>query len=224
MLKGVIRTILLAIPILCASSLAFADPAQPQPKTDPLWTKWHATYAADAQTRGGDVVFLGDSITQLWPQNGPQSWADLASSFRAINLGISGDQVQNILWRIRNGELPAAEVKPQPRVFVLLAGTNNITDVSQPVEAIFQGYSAIVGMLRARYPDAAILTLALLPRRDGWRPGIGTRLVPLNAKIESLADGQHIQYLDLRHLFVESGRFRQDRMRDGLRVTAATSD
>jgi lysophospholipase L1-like esterase len=219
--KGVIRTILLALLVVCAPALAWADPTQAEAKTDPVWTKWHAIYVANAQTKGGDVIFLGDSITQFWPHNGTQSWAELSSAFRAVNLGMSGDQVQNILWRIRNGELPAATVTPQPRAIVLLAGTNNVTDVSQPMEAIFEGYSAIVGALRARFPDAAVLTLALLPRRDGWRPGIGTRLVALNAKIETLADGQHVRYVDLRHLFVESGRFRQERMRDGLHPNEA---
>ena len=57
MFKGVIRTILLLMPILCASPPAAADPAQPAPKTDPFWAKLHDGYVDAARTRGGDVVF-----------------------------------------------------------------------------------------------------------------------------------------------------------------------
>src|SRR5580704_11960251 len=90
--RGVIRTILLALLVVCAPALAWADPTQPEAKTDPVWTKRHAIYVANAQTKGVDVVFLGDSITQFWQHNGTRSWADLSSAFRAVNLGMSGDQ------------------------------------------------------------------------------------------------------------------------------------
>ena len=54
------------------------------------------------QSQGaGDVIFLGDSITQAW--EGQKAWQEYFGSFNPVNLGISGDQTGHVLWRITEG-------------------------------------------------------------------------------------------------------------------------
>ena len=79
-----------------------------------------------------DVYFLGDSITRRWGATDPQ-YQDLLANWRANftgwnagNFGWGGDKTQNMLWRLKNGELDGVH----PKVVVLMAGTNNVGRVS----------------------------------------------------------------------------------------------
>src|SRR3954452_18531885 len=73
------------------------------------------------QTNGaGDVIFLGDSITQGW--EGQKAWLEYFGPFKPVNLGIGGDQTGHVLWRITDGhELDHLN----PKAAVLMIGTNN---------------------------------------------------------------------------------------------------
>ena len=75
---------------------------------------------------GIDVYFVGDSITRRW---GATDYPDLLANWKAellrlerggLRLGRRPDE--NILWRLENGELDGVN----PKVIVLLAGTNNV--------------------------------------------------------------------------------------------------
>ena len=72
------------------------------------------------------LALLGDSITRRWgatdyPQFIPH-WYATFRGWNAANFGWGGDKVENILWRIENGEMDGAK----PRVIVLMAGTNDV--------------------------------------------------------------------------------------------------
>lgn len=62
------------------------------------------------------MVLLGDSITQGWGGgwNGPDFnaiWKQFFSKYKTLNLGISGDKVENILWRLDHGAMDGLHVK-----------------------------------------------------------------------------------------------------------------
>ena len=67
-----------------------------------------------------------DSITRRWGATDyPELLANWKQNFlgwNAADFGWGADRTQNILWRIENGELDNVN----PKVVVLLAGTNNI--------------------------------------------------------------------------------------------------
>ena len=65
-------------------------------------------------------MFIGDSLIQQM-QNAPV-WKELFEPLHCLNFGIGGDQTQNLLWRIENGEL---DFEIEPKIVVLLIGTNN---------------------------------------------------------------------------------------------------
>ena len=70
-----------------------------------------------------DILFLGDSITDgwHWDTGGKNLWAKHFAPRHAANFGIGYDRIQNVLWRIENGELDGIS----PEIVILLIGTNN---------------------------------------------------------------------------------------------------
>ena len=75
----------------------------------------------------------------------------------------SPDEVdsENILWRLENGELDGVN----PKVIVILAGTNNLPGLSATPEnaaGIERGIRAIVRVCREKAPTATIILTAIL--------------------------------------------------------------
>ena len=127
-----------------------------------------------------DVVFLGDSIIEEWNgrwlgREGPEwkeihgVWNELfdpsvtsgGAAMKALALGIAGDHIANLLWRIQNGELERADSK----VFWLLIGTNDLT-ASCSEEVILLGIIHIVEEIKKQKPDSIIVLNGILPRTD----------------------------------------------------------
>ena len=51
------------------------------------------------------VVFLGDSITHGWEGEGREVWQRRFLGYRVLDIGFSGDRVQNQLWNAAYGGL-----------------------------------------------------------------------------------------------------------------------
>ena len=83
----------------------------------------------------------------------PESSA-LYGTWNAGNFGWGGDRVENILWRIENGELDGVN----PRVIVLMAGTNDVgsqmpaTGADAAVARISDDIRVLLAAVRARAP------------------------------------------------------------------------
>lgn len=116
--------------------------------TDALkrWHALHELHVGQARARGSDLVFLGDSITEGWLRTGfsslreslPQPeceavWQRAFKQWQPLNFGIGGDRAQDLGWRIQHGLLPASL---DPRVIVLLIGTNDIGKGEDPQVAL----------------------------------------------------------------------------------------
>src|SRR5690606_30792350 len=102
----------------------------------------HNSLLRDRYQLGIDTkaLFLGDSITKRWYQPAFQcAFGDL----NGLHLGISGDRIQNLLWRVENYWWQYC----QPKCVVLLIGTNNLAE-NTPAE-IKAGINAIIGKLKA---------------------------------------------------------------------------
>jgi beta-glucosidase len=169
-----------------------ANPATtPQPRTDAWWTERHELLCQRAR-EGGEIIFIGDSITQGWESAGKGVWEQFYAPRRAVNLGISGDQTQHVLWRLQNGNLE----RIRPRVAVIMIGTNNAPHAEQSAGQIAEGVKAIVNLLREKLPDTRILLLAIFPRGEKPNPQ-RDKLAEINQHLVKLADGQAIHYLDI---------------------------
>jgi lysophospholipase L1-like esterase len=192
---------------------------QPVFRTDANSLVAHSQLLAKAKQGRIDVYFEGDSITRRW---GAIDYPDLLANWKqnffgwnAADFGWGADKTQNILWRLDNGELNGVN----PKVVVLLAGTNNISDRSTPVDAqaraadITRGIEAIVHVIRLKAPAATVLLMGIFPRNDD------TRVVPLidtiNGNLSKFADGQKIRYLNINDKLADGHGKLLDAMMNG---------
>lgn len=190
--------------LLLAAAPVFANTAViPAPK-DARWMQRHEAFVARAQQGGINVLFLGDSITDFWRTRGKAVWDREFVPLGAANFGISGDRTQNVLWRLEHGEADGY----QPKVVVLLIGTNNTgreRDSDRPrntTAEVVEGVAAVVHELRARFPEAKILLLALFPR--GTRGSAQrAQVAEVNRSLARLNDGRHVCFLDIGKRFLD---------------------
>lgn len=155
----------------------------------------HQRFVAQARELEPDVVFVGDSLlanlqaTELW-----ESWF---APLHSMNLGIGGDQTQNVLWRLRNGELECIK----PKVVVILVGTNNHGNTADEVA---EGILEICKTVRDKQPSADIVLLSLLPRGEKPNP-IREKIKKINELItEGAKSIDRIQVMSLEKDLVGS--------------------
>jgi len=196
---------------------------RPTPRTDQNSLVAHAELVEKAKSGRIDVYFVGDSITRRWGAlDYPELLANWTSNFfgwNAANFGWGGDRVQNILWRLQHGELDGV----QPKVFVVLAGTNNIgarRGDDKEAADIARGVRAILDVCRRKAPKATIVLMAVFPRNDNmaYEPEVEA----VNALLARLADGRRIRFVDINDKLADGdGRLFDGMMADGLHPTAA---
>jgi lysophospholipase L1-like esterase len=178
----------------------------PVPRTDHNSQLAHEQLLAKARQGGIDLYFLGDSITRRWGCTDPQyadflaNWKKNFFGYNAANFGWGGDQVQNILWRIDNGELDNVN----PKVIVLLAGTNNLGGEmnNAKIADISDGIENLIHVCRQKAPSAAIILTAIFPRNDhmDYLPAINQ----INANLSAFAKSQGIYFIDINNKLADA--------------------
>jgi lysophospholipase L1-like esterase len=155
------------------------------------------------QTGGaGDVVFLGDSITQGW--EGQKAWQDHFGPFKPVNLGIGGDQTGHVLWRITDGqELD----RLNPRAAVIMIGTNNTG--SHSAQQIAGAIKDIVGELKRQKPHVKVLVLGVFPR--GRAADAERSVEQIAAGVTSITEELKKEAPDVKHLNALVRTFEQQR-------------
>ena len=134
------------------------------------------------------VVFLGDSITEFWP---------LADSFPSkpyMNRGISGQTTPQILLRFRQDVIAL-----QPKVVVILAGTNDIAENTGPITlaAIEDNLVSMVDL--AKRNGIRVVLSALVPAlKYPWRPDLAPveKIRSLNDWMKDYAAKEGLVFLD----------------------------
>ena len=134
-----------------------------------------------------------------------ENWKTNFFGWNAANFGWGADRVENILWRLQNGELDGIK----PRAVVLMIGTNNtglecdqLTPCNTPDEVV-AGVTAIVQGLRTQLPQAKILLLAIFPRGASRNDPQRVQINGINAALARLADGKCIHFFDIGPKFLE---------------------
>jgi beta-glucosidase len=163
-----------------------------------------------------ELLFVGDSITQGWENEGKAAWARHFAKHHAVALGFGGDRTENLLWRLQNGQLEGVD----PKLVVMMIGTNNTGERLEAPAFTVAGIAANLAEIRRRLPQAQILLLAIFPR--GETPADLTRRhnARINALLPALADGRHIHHLDIGAAFLDQdGRLSREVMPDLLHLS-----
>jgi len=170
------------------------------------------------QAKDCQLVFIGDSITQAWEDEGKALWQQHFAAYQPLNLGFSGDRTEHVLWRLKNGR-----VNPlKPKVAVLLIGTNNTGHAMRPAEETAGGIQAVLADLRSRWPDTKVVMLSILPRGADANNPMRMLNADINRRIAGFADGKDVHLLDLTDAFLnDDGTLPKELMPDLLHLSPA---
>ncbi len=173
----------------------------PVPRTDVNSLIAHSQLLDKAKKGRIDIYFEGDSITRRWGATDyPQllaNWKRNFSGWNAANFGWGADRIQNILWRLNNGELDNVN----PKIVVLLAGTNNIGGGVRPgtedttAADIVNGIRALVFVIQSKAPEATVIVTGIFPRNDNR--AVMPVIDRINRKLAGLADGRKVRFLNV---------------------------
>lgn len=191
--------------------------AIPAPQRDSWWMERHDRTVSRIRQGPVDLLFIGDSITQGWEEDGRPVWDQYYAGRRAMNLGYNSDQTDNVLWRLQHGELDGIT----PKLAVVMIGTNNSAMREDPPENTTAGIRAILTTLRTRLPGTRILLLAIFPR--GLTNDDPLRRVneAVNARLPSLAVQRQVFFLNINRRFLDAdGRLSAEIMPDALHPSA----
>ena len=175
------------------------------PRTDQNSKIAHAQLLEKAKQGRIDVYFEGDSIVRRWGAlDYPELLANWKANFfgwNAANFGWGADRTEHILWRLENGELDGVN----PKVIVLLAGTNNVGHEprdDQSAAEIARGIKAIIDICRVKAPNATIVVTAIFPRNDNM--AVMPTIKRINETLARFADGARVRFLDIGDRLADS--------------------
>ena len=142
----------------------------------------------------GQIVFIGDSITDLYVLD--DYYADI--SLAVYNRGIGGDTTEGVLNRL---DVSLIDLKPSK--VVLMIGTNDV-NAKRENEDILYTYRQIVNKIRIELPDTELYCMSIIPQGKGLEDyttvdvDLSTeKILALNDEIEKIAEEQDAVYIDL---------------------------
>ena len=166
--------------------------------------KRHAEKMCVVTNGGAKVVFIGDSITHFWEGAGKEQLSKYFSEgdFKMLDLGVSADRTEHVLWRIDEGkELDGYEAK----CILLMIGTNNTghfpIEKEAPGDTIL-GIREILRTIRAKQPKATIVLTAIFPRGATADDYQRHRNEIVNKEIQKFCDGKTIFWCDFNDQFL----------------------
>jgi lysophospholipase L1-like esterase len=135
------------------------------------------------------LVFIGDSLTEWY------DWQERFPACRVVNLGISGETVEELLDR-RDHIRSRIE---SPFAIFLMTGINNVLseqyDITRP-------YAVIVRNLTTWYKGSKIVVQSLLPVDMPWIRNDAIRLI--NRHLADIAKEHGVEYLDVYAAFTDA--------------------
>jgi beta-glucosidase len=165
----------------------------------------HQAFVDIAKTNEFDILFYGDSITDLWnagaDQAGNAGGKNVLNKYfgdvKLANFGVSGDTTQGVLWGLQNGEGQGHK----PKAIMLMIGTNNTGGSSG--REIAEGIGAVILELRKDFPDAKILLLAIFPRGASPSDPNRHKCDEANKIIAKLDDQKHVFFMNINSKFLD---------------------
>ena len=120
------------------------------------WLQEHEKLVMESRQSTAEVVLIGDSIVRHFKRY-PKMLNRCIKPNNILNLGMSGDSTQNVLWRIKFGVLPKST-----KVIIVHVGTNNVA--WNNALNIAASIIDIGNLLHLRNATAQVIVIGLLPR------------------------------------------------------------
>lgn len=165
-----------------------------------------------AQRIAKRVVFMGNSITELWGEIHPEFF-NKHKNF--INRGISGQTTPQMLIRFRQDVIDL-----KPGVIVILGGTNDIAGNTGPatLNEIFGNLKSMIQLANAngiKVVISSILPVYEYPWNKGKTPA--DKILNLNRRLKKYAVNHHLAYIDY-HTVMKDNRngLKQELTKDGV--------
>jgi lysophospholipase L1-like esterase len=177
-----------------AQVIAASNPKEYNPKLDWPWLGHfkEANVALGAPSAGESrVIFMGDSITDFWKIEGPDGYFP---GKPYINRGISGQTTPQMVLRFRQDVIAL-----QPKVVVILAGTNDIAGNTGPMtlEQTEDNLASMAELAAANH--IRVVLCSILPAFDyPWKPGLtpAPKILAINAWMKAFAAAKGYVYVD----------------------------
>jgi N-acetylglucosamine-6-sulfatase len=180
------------------------------------WKERDRSMTARAKRGDVELAFIGDSITQGWEGLGKETWQEFYGNRKAINLGVGGDRTEHVIWRLTHGNLDNI----QPKVAVLMIGTNNTGHSMQDPQQVAEGVKKILEILHERVPNTKVVLHGVFPRGRTQFDEKRLNNVAINQIIRRFADGEKVHYLDIGDRFLEpEGSLHEQIMPDALHLS-----
>jgi lysophospholipase L1-like esterase len=170
------------------------------------------------------VVFLGDSITDRWDDEG---FGGFFPEKPYINRGIGGETTLEMLGRFRQDVIAL-----KPQVVVILAGTNDLgfNLGNSPIEAVsgnLASMAELASLHKIRVVLASVLPVSDYNQAPDGAPLIQTagrppaKIIELNEAIKKYAERSGHIYLDYHSALIdEKGMLKAELASDGLHPNA----
>jgi len=154
----------------------------------------------------GDIVFLGDSITD------GGAWEELLPGVPLKNRGINADDTLGVLKRL-DGILRA-----KPLAIFLLIGTNDLPWWTYRKDVdILKTYDQILARCVEISPSTKVFVQSLLPRGKFY----AQRIIRINSELKPLAERYRFNFIDLYPAYADAnGTLRDELTNDHLHLMA----
>ena len=159
-----------------------------------LWRQRRGSFARHADQDKGAVVFLGDSITQMWG-------GGLGAAFPGVkvaNRGISGDTSRGVLIRLKEDVLAL-----DPAALVLLIGTNDIDEGATP-EVIAGNVTLILAAVKQHNPRTPVILCQVMPSAASMKRPADTIKTLNTLLLAAVKNDPQVIPLDTWRLFADA--------------------
>ncbi len=178
------------------------------------WESRHNGQLKAANRDQAKVVFLGDSITDAWRMS--PSYKKHFSEYSPLNLGISGEYTQNLLWRIEHGALDGLS----PKAVVIMIGVNNLAG-GFSAQQTAKGVRAVLAAAQAKLQGTPILLLSILPAGESPDATLRKKIIETNELIAKM-QVPGVTVVDVGAVLLEpDGTITKSILRDFLHPTEA---
>lgn len=209
-----INLALVTMMLVAGASSAHAASTSSSVMSEAWWHERFVQKQAELRKHPVHLVFLGDSIFHSfeWDPHDPV-WDHWYGRREAVNLGFNGDITDNVIWRVRHGELDGLALK----LAVILIGAN---DFGKPASDIAEGIKTLAQTVKQAAPSSKVLVLGILPngRPDNdqkKRNEINARLTALFGRPNATAAYQDVSCVFYHRGQLDAGLFREQGASDG---------